>query len=52
MEEVNKYWIKKDDKICRFCKDCLEHYVEECKEIKDWFVKLGKNKKRKVRENL
>lgn len=47
LEDVNKYWRIEETWKCVFCrngKDCIEHYVEECFEIKDWFIKLGNDK--------
>jgi len=39
---------------CIFCDigwDDLEHYVDEYKVVRDWFVRLGKNKKERI-ENI
>jgi len=47
MEEWNKYWIDEEKRRCSFCnkgRDCLTHYIEECREIKDWFKILRKKK--------
>lgn len=53
MEEVNKYWKEEKDKLCRFCKegkDCVEHYVGDCKMVSEWFNNLGKNKEEKLKK--
>jgi len=34
---------KGDFSFCNKDRDCLKHYIEECREIKDWF-KIGKRK--------
>jgi len=46
VETWNKYWLKEKKRRCSFCdkdKDCFKHYIE-CREIKNWFSKLGENK--------
>jgi len=47
MKEWNKYWLDKEVRRCSFCdkdRDCLKHYIEECREIKEWFNILGERK--------
>lgn len=47
MEEENKYWLDKIKRGCVFCnkgKDKLEHYVEECEKVKEWFRELEEGK--------
>lgn len=39
MEDNNKYWVEKDKKICRFCKegkDKIEHYLVECIKVREY----------------
>lgn len=46
LEEANKYWKKREEWECRFCrrgKDNMEHFMEECRVVKSWFEKLGGN---------
>jgi len=48
LEEWNKFWLEENKRMCKFCsrgKDNMEHYVEECKKIKEWFRGLGNNNK-------
>lgn len=48
VEQENKYWLRENYRVCLFCgkgKDCLEHYVRECQDIKEWFVELGMDEK-------
>lgn len=48
MEQENKYQLRENCRVCLFCgkgKDCLEHYVRECQDIKEWFVELGMDEK-------
>jgi len=38
LEEWNKYWLDEEVRRCSFCdkgRDCLKHYIEECREIKE-----------------
>jgi len=54
LEDRNKYWMPEKRRSCLFCDagwDDLEHYVDECKIVRDWFIGLGKNKKEKI-ENI
>jgi len=47
MEEWNKYWLEKRERRCSFCdkdRDYFKRYIEEYREIKDWFSILGKRK--------
>lgn len=47
LEEVNKYWLKEEERQCIFCRkgmDCLEHHLEECSTTKGWFEEIEKNK--------
>jgi len=45
MEEWNKYWLEKGERRCSFCsKDNFKHYIEGCREIKDWFSVLRTRK--------
>lgn len=47
LEEANKYWLCETEWECVFCgcgKDCVEHYIEECPETKEWFVSLSSDK--------
>jgi len=47
MEEWNKYWLEEEIRRCSFCRerrDNMRHYMEECKEIGEWFRVLGENK--------
>ncbi|XP_020297358.1 uncharacterized protein LOC109861916 [Pseudomyrmex gracilis] len=51
MEENNKYWREEDERRCIFCeigKDELEHYVDECRCTKEWFISLGADKKERL----
>lgn len=44
MEQDNQYWLGESHRACLICgegKDCLEHYVRECQDIKKWFEDLG-----------
>lgn len=44
IEQENQYWLGEIHRACLFCgegKDCLEHYVRECQDIKKWFKDLG-----------
>jgi len=44
LEMANKYWLEKRQWICLFCKkkrDNIEHYVRECREVKEWFIGMG-----------
>ena len=53
LEEGNKYWVEEHRKKCIFCgkgKDNLKHYVEECSEIRERFIKLGKDKEKILRK--
>lgn len=41
MKEENKYWLGKEKRMCSFFKNgrtTLEHYVEECETISEWFI--------------
>lgn len=43
MEEGNKYLLEKEMRKCVFCEteqDRIEHFVKECKETKNWFIKV------------
>jgi len=47
MEEWNKYWLEEGERRYSFCdkdRECFKHYMEECREIKDWFDILGERK--------
>jgi len=47
MEEWNKYWLEEGERSCSFCnkdRDCFKHYIEDCREIKNWFSTLGERK--------
>jgi len=40
LEDWNKFWIEEDRRKCKFCgkgRDNMEHYIENCGMIKDWF---------------
>lgn len=56
MEENNKYWLEKVDKICvyRLSKNNIEHYTGEYTEVKEWLNELGtrKESRRKVKKNM
>ncbi|KYN11380.1 hypothetical protein ALC57_16457 [Trachymyrmex cornetzi] len=53
MEEYNKYWLREEDRLCRFCgagqddlkpglyQPCFKHYIADCLETKAWFEDLG-----------
>lgn len=44
IEQENQYWLEEINRTCLFCgegKDCLEHYVRECQDIKKWIKDLG-----------
>jgi len=48
LEEWNKFWIEEERRNCKFCKkgrDNIEHYIEECTNVKEWFSGLGNDKK-------
>lgn len=52
MEEENKYWLEESKRKYTFCglrPDNLEHYVRECKEVKEWFTKLGNNEEDRLK---
>ena len=43
LEEGNKYWLQREEKLCIFCHegiDKLEHYVRDCEVAKGWFEEL------------
>jgi len=47
LEEWNKYWLVEETRKCIFCnrgKDSMEHFIEECGEIKDWFYMIEESK--------
>jgi len=47
MEEWNKYWKEEGERRCSFCnkdRDCFKHYIEDCREVRDWFSVLGSRK--------
>jgi len=46
LERANKYWLEESHRICIFCgkdKNCMEHYVKECRELNDGFMDLEKD---------
>jgi len=46
--------MSKEQRRCVFCDsgwDDLDHYVDECKEVRDWFIKIDKDKKERI-ENI
>lgn len=46
LEEENKYWKEQKNRISVFCRrgeNSMKYYVENCTEIKRWFVELGTN---------
>jgi len=48
LERWNKFWLEENKRMCIFCdsgKDNMEHYVEGCRKVKEWFKGLGKNNK-------
>jgi len=54
LEEINKYWMSEERRRCVFCDsgwDDLEHFVDDCKVVRDWFIRIGKNKKERI-ENI
>jgi len=47
LEEWNKFWSEEERRKCKFCgkdRDNMEHYVEECAIVKEWFSGLGNSK--------
>jgi len=44
---MREYWLEEEVRKCSFCRegrDNMRHYIEECKEIGEWFRILGDNK--------
>jgi len=33
-----------DLRVCGKGRECMEHFIEDCEIIKDWFIEIGKNK--------
>jgi len=43
---TKKYWLAEETRKCIFCnrgKDSLEHFIEECGEIKNFYM-IGESK--------
>jgi len=48
LEGWNKFWLEENKRMCKFCgsgRDNMEHYVEGCRKVKEWFRGLGNNSK-------